>query len=531
MTDLITERKKIVELITSMENVPIVAEYIVDCENTPREVIEKRVRESDCYIGIFHKRWGYVPSADIPSNLSVTAIEYKVARSMALPLLILVSEDEKEPELKSFLNEISSFELGAWHKKYKKTTDMIATIARVLPDLVTKAKGINKSKTQYQSALLVDPSQLLFNYDSESKRWRLSSGINDYVDLVVGSSFTKLENAIMDGMKENRISFIIGPHGIGKSFLARYIMIKKMQEKTPVLLVDKLSLLDITDCLYISRKYDGVVFFDPMGTEIYVDRDEVQGLEFNQLERNISEIIKEIIKSNCTSLVVLPTDIWNTVTPYLSTESVNTIHIDSEMKNRDFLLDIVFAYAKGCFTTSNADMIFTIIDTLLAFNGGYVLIAAYVGRLLAQNNCVLDDINNMLKIAEGKPTRFLQNYVWSAILRKQNKNQINSEADLYIRTEDFLGRNTTLEDFVQLQKAYTSSLLAVSSFNETRPIIGDKPAWQLEYTFKGIGGTIRQGINSLLINDNIGHSIVFTADKKNYEKYFPIAQKMIDSFL
>jgi hypothetical protein len=114
---------------------------------------------------------------------------------------------------------------------------------------------------------------------------------------------------------------------------------------------------------------------------------------------------------------------------------------------------------------------------------------------------------------------------------KHNKNQLNSEADLYIRTEDFLGRNTTLEDFVQLQKAYTSSLLAVSSFNETRPIIGDKSAWQLEYTFKGIGGTIRQGINSLFINDNIGYSIVFTADKKTYEKYFPLAQKMVDSFL
>jgi hypothetical protein len=31
--------------------------------------------------------------------------------------------------------------------------------------------------------------------------------------------------------------------------------------------------------------------------------------------------------------------------------------------------------------------------------------------------------------------------------------------------------------------------------------------------------------------DNIDYSIVFTADKKNYEKYFPIAQKMIDLFL
>ena len=40
---------------------------------------------------------------------------------------------------------------------------------------------------------------------------------------------------------------------------------------------------------------------------------------------------------------------------------------------------------------------------------------------------------------------------------KQNGSRINTEADLYIRTEDFLGKNITLEDFAQQQKAYTFS--------------------------------------------------------------------------
>jgi hypothetical protein len=113
---------------------------------------------------------------------------------------------------------------------------------------------------------------------------------------------------------------------------------------------------------------------------------------------------------------------------------------------------------------------------------------------------------------------------------KQDGSQINSEADFYIRTEEFLGRNVTLEEFAQIQKAYTSSLLAVSSFNETKMIVGNRPAWQLEYEFKGIGGTNRLGINSLIINDDMGYSIVFTTDKKSYDKYFPLALKMIDSF-
>jgi hypothetical protein len=113
---------------------------------------------------------------------------------------------------------------------------------------------------------------------------------------------------------------------------------------------------------------------------------------------------------------------------------------------------------------------------------------------------------------------------------KQNGSQLQTEADLYIRTEDFLGKNIALEEFAQLQKAYTSSLLAVSSFNESKTVIGNKSAWQIEYDFKGIGGTNRLGINSLIINDGMGYSIVFTVDKEKRDKYLSIAQKMIDSF-
>jgi serine/threonine-protein kinase len=113
---------------------------------------------------------------------------------------------------------------------------------------------------------------------------------------------------------------------------------------------------------------------------------------------------------------------------------------------------------------------------------------------------------------------------------KRNGSQLKTEADLYIRIEEFLGKDITLEKFAQLQKAYTSSLLAVSSFNESKTIIGNKSALQIEYDFKGFGGTVRHGINSLIINDDIGYSIVFTADKEKYDKYLPIGQKMIDSF-
>jgi hypothetical protein len=76
------------------------------------------------------------------------------------------------------------------------------------------------------------------------------------------------------------------------------------------------------------------------------------------------------------------------------------------------------------------------------------------------------------------------------------------EADFYMRTEEFLGRNVTLEEFAQIQKAYISSLLAASSFNEIKTIVGNRPAWQMEYSFKGIGETIRHGLNILTLQVN-----------------------------
>jgi hypothetical protein len=82
--------------------------------------------------------------------------------------------------------------------------------------------------------------------------------------------------------------------------------------------------------------------------------------------------------------------------------------------------------------------------------------------------------------------------------------------------------HVTLEDFAQQQKAYTSSLLAIPSFNESRTIAGNKLTWQIEYEFKGIGGTVRHGLNSLTINDSIGYSLVFSTDKNNSVQRFKL---------
>lgn len=47
---------------------------------SPKEIIEQKIHDCDYYLGIFDRRWGYVPPDNNPEKLSVTAIEYQRAK-------------------------------------------------------------------------------------------------------------------------------------------------------------------------------------------------------------------------------------------------------------------------------------------------------------------------------------------------------------------------------------------------------------------------------------------------------------------
>jgi hypothetical protein len=88
-------------------------EYTIDVIHTPREAIEKLVDNYDDYIGVFYKKWGFVPEKNNLEKLSVTAIEYEKAKERNIPKLTLISNYEKEKELKDFIQKISPY-----HSRY-----------------------------------------------------------------------------------------------------------------------------------------------------------------------------------------------------------------------------------------------------------------------------------------------------------------------------------------------------------------------------------------------------------------------------
>ena len=66
MEDLREERFKIAMEVMRSENMPIIAEHMINVLDTPRKALEKKVDECDGYIGVFHKRWNKNKSDTIP---------------------------------------------------------------------------------------------------------------------------------------------------------------------------------------------------------------------------------------------------------------------------------------------------------------------------------------------------------------------------------------------------------------------------------------------------------------------------------
>jgi hypothetical protein len=74
MEDLQKERDATTEVVNTLRQVPIRAEYFVARRENPVEVCINEATKCSVYIGIFKEKYGFVPGTDNPYGLSVTAL-------------------------------------------------------------------------------------------------------------------------------------------------------------------------------------------------------------------------------------------------------------------------------------------------------------------------------------------------------------------------------------------------------------------------------------------------------------------------
>jgi hypothetical protein len=150
MDDLKKEREDIALEVFLSQNFPIIAERVINVIDSPRGTLEKLVDECDGYIGVFHRRWGYVPEEVNPNKLSIAAIEYERAKKRNIPLLLLISDYEKDEELAKFVKRISDMKEGNWRVKYIDSSDLIKKVIRGIPTLIEGIK-IRQQETRHPS--------------------------------------------------------------------------------------------------------------------------------------------------------------------------------------------------------------------------------------------------------------------------------------------------------------------------------------------------------------------------------------------
>ena len=92
--DLIPEREKVRDVILSMYQFPIGMEMFSAGDEEQWEIIKETIDSSDYYVLIIGKRYGSVIDEGPDKSISYTEKEYRYAKSIGLPILAYIKNDE-----------------------------------------------------------------------------------------------------------------------------------------------------------------------------------------------------------------------------------------------------------------------------------------------------------------------------------------------------------------------------------------------------------------------------------------------------
>lgn len=133
--DLIPEREKVRDVILSMYQFPIGMEMFSAADEEQWEIIKETIDSSDYYVLIIGKRYGSVIEDGPDTGISYTEKEYRYARSIGLPILAYIKNDQaitadnvdidadKVKKLSAFKDEVTKGREVKWFS----TTDQLGT--------------------------------------------------------------------------------------------------------------------------------------------------------------------------------------------------------------------------------------------------------------------------------------------------------------------------------------------------------------------------------------------------------------------
>jgi hypothetical protein len=441
MKDLKSERRLVYLKLKKYHIEPIWAEDFNDNLETSEKIIEDKFLDIDGYLGIFDRRYGFRPKENNPDEISVSNIEFNIARKFNLPMLIFVSRikedekrdpDDKDYKFEEFLEMVGDYNNGRWMNFYDDYEEFKDNLEKKISDFSNDLE--NEGLPKYlRPGIIKNPMNLSINH--RKSEWYLKESNNEYL-IVIPETFEVLRSYILDLIQKGKSIIIKGRHGIGKSVFTRLMILQDLQKLPAFLDSNRIRIEDLTqddmDILNVKKVY---FLIDPIDPLTYKDRQQFSGNLFRNLKDNVGQNINELIQNKIKFVGILPTDKWNEIETELGNLNIKEI----KLKDLDFnsvddmdiaVCDFNDILRESCFikkvieshsNRDNTDLhLDVIVDKILKFNDGQPLLASYVGRFL-DNGYEPKSIEEILDQASSQVTKFFLSYVWLVKLRKDSK--------------------------------------------------------------------------------------------------------------
>lgn len=197
-SDLIEERRKVLDILLMADCIPAGMEAFVATDNEQFEVIKRVIDLCDYYILIIGKRYGTINEV---TELSYTEMEYDYAKEKNIPVLAFVIDDSVLlPNEKNDTDPIKIEKLKKFRQK--AMTNRLISIWKTCDELIGKLSvAIMRAKSE-----IIRPGwQRATDYDEATL-------LRNIIDLKVqkGELETKLQNAnnmILSLTKQNNVAF------------------------------------------------------------------------------------------------------------------------------------------------------------------------------------------------------------------------------------------------------------------------------------------------------------------------------------
>jgi hypothetical protein len=128
------ERDAVSEVLHTMAHEVSRSEFYPAMATTPEEKCIYEASHSDIFIGIYKKRYGYIPLENNVRKISVTQMEYEAAQQSNVPRLLFISENDegREENLNNFLRRVKNWSGGQLIKTYSDINELRFNVLHAL---------------------------------------------------------------------------------------------------------------------------------------------------------------------------------------------------------------------------------------------------------------------------------------------------------------------------------------------------------------------------------------------------------------